>query len=290
VTVDVVANWDAVAPNPSPPGHHLLAYFVLNANDIEFGSAGTTNLTVLIDGVNAGFASFARGTTSNGGRTLTIPFTDFQLGTSERFGFGLIGDQQGNMGAVIRIMEDGIELARAELTPRPVLPGTMAWDLVLSQQQWTSGVIQDQTVSLPMNLTIDRTSPIPVGDIVFNVFFDDVNTESTRVPAATRYRYQHGGLNGVFHGFAGTGGDAFVIPSVGAMGYITQIPGGWQVRLPAEHLNPFADLPRGEHGGAIDPNMRIHFNQQLRLPGMCIAHIGVTYQRLIAESLPTNAG
>jgi len=164
VTVDLRAAWDDSAPALSPAGHQLLANLVIAANDIDLGTSGTTNLTVVIDGVNAGFASWARGTTSNGGRTLTIPFNNLQLGTSERIGFGLIGDQQGNMGATVRVLAGGMEVARADLDPRPVLPGTQTWDLVASPNQLTSGTIQNQVVGLAIALTIDRTSPIPTGD------------------------------------------------------------------------------------------------------------------------------
>jgi len=276
ITVDLRADWDVTAPAQSPPGAQLLAYFVIGANDIEQGSAGSYNFTVILDGVNAGFATYARGTTSNGGRTLTVPFNQFQLATSERFGFSLIGDQQGYMGAIVRVLNPaGVEVARAELTPRPVLPGTEAWDLVVSQHEFSAGSIQDQIVGLRFNLTLDRTSPIPVGDIVFNLGFQDANAESAQVTAATRFHmpswvnYGQRNVFGVHSGDSWTLGGGQNVPA-----YVTPVAGGWQFRIPADGINPFADIPRtGGNGAALDAHMRVFASIGFDMQSGPISHL-----------------
>jgi len=257
ITVDVQAEWHSNAPEESPAGHQMLAYFVINANDIDYGSAGYANFKAVIEGVNAGFATYARGTISNGGRTLTIPFNNFPLATSERFGFSLIGDQAGPMSANIRVYNlSGVHLNNASLTPRPVAKGTVAWDLVLSQTAWWSGGIQEQYVVPLLNLTIDQGSPIPTGDIIFYFGFADINPESTRVPAVSRFRYRQmapGRITLNVH----NGDDFTVAYGTAVSAYVTEIPGtGWRFQLPVDGFNPFQYLPRNGQGGALHPNVR----------------------------------
>jgi len=262
ITVDLRAAWDTSATAPVPAGAQVLAYFVLAANDVEFGSAGNHNFTVVVEGVNAGFATYARGTASNGGRTLTIPFTNFQLATSERFGFSLIGDQQGDMSAIVRVYDDeNREVAQAELAPKPVLPGTLQWDLVLSQSPYGGGSIQDQLVGAHLNLTIDRTSPIPVGDIIFYFGFADINPESSLVPAVSRFRSRDP-LGGRY--LAQAAGGPFVVgggPRIFA--YVAEVGQGWRVSIPANRFNPFGDLPRSGNGETIDPDQRVFATMNL---------------------------
>ena len=267
VTYDLQVSWDVSAPAKSPPGDQLLAYFVVTANDVDFGTAGLTDFTVIIEGTNAGFASWAHGNISDGGRTLTIPFSEFQLATSERFGFGLIGDQQGEMGAIIRLFDDvGDLITEAKLAPRPVLPGVKAWDVVLGQTQRITGDIQSYTTHLEMNLTIDRTSPIPDGYLIFDVYFDDVNPESAQIPASGRHTAEFV-LDQRFTVPPLTTFSDFVSTDIGRIGlvetYATATANGWQLRIPTDGFNPFADVPR-VGGSALDPDMRIFATLVLR--------------------------
>ncbi|MCL1801508.1 MAG: isopeptide-forming domain-containing fimbrial protein, partial [Promicromonosporaceae bacterium] len=260
VTVDLAVAWDESAPNPVPAGHQVLANFTLAVNDVPYGTAGTADLTVVVEGVNAGFASWAQGTVSNGGRTLTISFPEFALATSQRIGFALIGDQQGEMGAEIRVYSmENTEVAAEGLTPLPVLPGKMAWDVVLSRRSWVNGVIQRHLVGIPLNFTIDRASPIPKGDLSFDIVFTDANSESAIIPATSRYSPYRMPL-GEFSllGSPSHIGDEFVVSGGEAIGgYLQPIPEGWRVTIPADKLNPFADIPRGGNGVVLDPDMRV---------------------------------
>lgn len=262
VEFELAATWTAPTPNPVPAGQAVLGTFTVAANHVA-GLAGSTDFTVIVDGVNAGFATFARGTVSNGGRTLTVPFTDFEFATSERFGFSLIGDQQGDMGATVRVLNGGIEIIRESLPPLPVQRGTQAWDVVLSQHGATNS-IQSQIVGLRLNLALDRTSPIPMGDIEFELFFQDINAESARVPAATRFQPTR--TNGSvlpfdeLTVFSTAPGDSFIIGGGQQVrGYLTQGNNSWRVRIPADQINPFVTLTSSNptHGQALDPSMRV---------------------------------
>ena len=269
---DLAINWDTSAPHTSPAGAQLLAYFVVTVNDVSLGTAGVENFTVELTGTYAGFATWARGTVSNGGRTLSIPFTNFPLASSERFGFSLIGDQQGEMGAVARVLDStGQEVARDFLVPRSVEKSEPIWDLIISKHDWGAGHIQEQYAIMRFNLTLHYASPIPTGDIIFNISFDDINDESLKYPAQKRFFLSNAGGREVdptkrIYFPPNDTADEFVLRGgADISGYVTDYQDYWQIRLPADGFNPFQYIARGSEshpidsvaGSAQDPDMRV---------------------------------